>query len=76
VNTGPRESETDRCTPDDFANRFQLTLHDDDTAPLARAMGSLALTADWRDDEIWHWVVFILLGTLLAEGFVANRTAA
>jgi hypothetical protein len=35
-----------------------------------------ALAADLRPDELWYWAVFILLGTLLVEGFVANRTAA
>ena len=76
VNTGPRESEIDRCTPDEFANRFQLTLHEEDSAPRAGGRAALALTGDLRDDELWHWVVLILLGVLLVEGFVANRTAA
>jgi len=76
VNTGPRESETDRCTPDEFATRFQLSLHEEEAAPEAPSQAVLASTADLRDDEVWHWVVFVLLGTLLAEGFLANRTAA
>ncbi len=76
INTGPRESEIDRCTPEEFANRFQLTLHEEDAAPRAGGRAALALTGDLRDDEVWHWVVLILLGVLLVEGFVANRTAA
>ena len=76
VNSGPRESEIDRCTPEEFANRFQLTLHEEDAAPTVGGRPTLALTGDLRDDEVWHWVVLILLGVLLIEGFVANRTAA
>jgi hypothetical protein len=77
VNPSPRESEIDRCTPDEFANRFQLVLGDQEVAEAGRPLAaSLALTGDLRDDEVWYWVVFILLGILLLEGFVANRTAA
>ena len=35
---------------------------------------ALTVAGDLRDDEKWYWVVFILAGTLLVEGFVANRT--
>jgi hypothetical protein len=77
VNPSPRESETDRCTPEEFAKRFELALGDQETETSARPLAaSLALTGDLRDDEVWYWVVFILLGILLLEGFVANRTAA
>lgn len=77
LNTGARESETDRCTPDEFANRFQLTLDETDKVREVRTQtASLALTGDLRDDEIWHWAALILLSFLLIEGFVANRTAA
>jgi len=76
VNVGPRESETDRCTPEEFANRFQLTLHEQGAAPLAQSRSALALSTDLREDEKWYWAVFILLGVLLLEGFLANRTAA
>ncbi len=76
VNAGPRESETDRCTSEEFANRFQLTLHENEAAPLAASRAASALSADLREDERWYWIVFILLAVLLLEGFVANRTAA
>jgi hypothetical protein len=76
INAGPRESETDRCTPEEFANRFQLTLHEKEAAPVARSRAGLAMSAELREDEIWHRAVFILLGVLLLEGFLANRTAA
>jgi hypothetical protein len=77
INTGPRESEIDRCTPEEFANRFQLTLHEADApAPTVVRFAPAALAADLRPDELWHWAVFILLGALLVEGFIANRTPA
>jgi hypothetical protein len=78
VNTGPRESETDRCTVDEFANRFQLTLNDEEkAAPEATARAAAAaFSGDLRDDEIWQYVLLGLVGALLIEGFVANRTAA
>jgi hypothetical protein len=77
VNSSPRESETDRCTLEEFAKRFELALGDEAAEASARPLAaSLALTGDLRDDEVWYWVVFILLGILLLEGFVANRTAA
>lgn len=76
VNTGPRESETDRCTPEEFAIRFQLTLNDEEEGREIRSQTPAALSADVRPGEFWHWPVFILLGLLLVEGFVANRTPA
>ena len=33
VNLGPRESETDRCTHEEFSRRFQLTLDQTDETP-------------------------------------------
>lgn len=77
VNPSPRESETDRCTAEEFGKRFELALGEEAAEASARPLAaSLALTGDLRDDEVWYWVVFILLGILLLEGFVANRTAA
>jgi hypothetical protein len=76
VNTGPRESEIDRCTVDEFANRFQLKLNDGTEQQIFAKAAPTTLTADLRPDEYWYVAVFILLGILLVEGFVANRTAA
>ncbi len=76
VNVGPRESETDRCTPEEFANRFQLRLHEKGAASLSQSQTALALSSDLREDEKWYWAVFIMVGLMLVEGFVANRTAA
>jgi hypothetical protein len=78
VNTGARESETDRCTPEEFANRFQLSLDETDQAREVRVQNAAvkAQAGELRSDERWYWVVLILISFLLIEGFVANRTAA
>jgi hypothetical protein len=72
VNVSPRESETDRCSEEDFAQRFQLMLHQaGEGAQTARVSRT-----DLRQHEQWHWAALALLGVLLAEGFVANRTVS
>ena len=77
VNTGARESETDRCTPEEFANRFQLSLDETDAARDVRTQSAvMTLAGELRSDERWYWVVLVLVSFLLIEGFVANRTAA
>jgi hypothetical protein len=72
VNVSPRESETDRCTPEEFGHRFGLQLPEVDATgtPLAAS----ALSVDVRDDEVWHWVILALLVLLCGEAFLANRT--
>lgn len=74
VNPSPRESETERCSHQEFENRFALKFvssADDagDETPIDQA-------SDLRRDEIWHWIACALLGVLLLEGFVGNRTTA
>ena len=76
VNTSPRESETNRCTEEDFANRFQFRLHEMQTSSHAAISPGISLSTNLRGDEIWHWVVLVLVGFLFIESFVANRTAA
>jgi hypothetical protein len=75
VNTDPLESETERCTPAEFAGRFGFKL----PAPVARTFaGQRGRIADLRlrGDELWPWLAVMLAGLLLVENFVANRTAA
>ena len=76
VNGSPRESETDRCSLEEFADRFGLTLADAATpveaAPTARA----AVGDELIDSELWPLLATVLLGLVLAESLVANRTAA
>lgn len=73
VNVSPRESETDRCTPEEFAHRFGLQLPEAtaERAPLAAA----AMNVNLRDNEMWHWVLMALLVVLCGEAFLANRTS-
>jgi hypothetical protein len=76
VNGSPRESETERCSTEEFADRFGLILADAaapaDAVPVARAAAGDELI----DSEIWPLLATLLLGLVLAEGLVANRTAA
>jgi hypothetical protein len=76
VNPDPLESETARCTPKEFAERFGFPLpgpapHD------AAQPGTRGVSDDrLRNDEIWPWLALTLVGLLLVENFLANRTAA
>lgn len=74
INTSPRESETDRCTRQEFEDRFAMKFAEEDgtTAAQAAVLGNVEL----RHDELWHWVGCLLLALMLLEGFVGNRTTA
>ena len=76
INPSPRESETDRCRPEEFAQRFQVKFDDPQEAEASLADAPRARSMELRDDEIWHWLVFGLLGMLAIEGLLANRTTA
>jgi hypothetical protein len=77
VNPDPLESETARCTPKEFAGRYGFTLPEP-PAPAAPGQGGARRIADdrLRSDEIWPWLALTLVGLLLVENFLANRTAA
>ncbi len=76
VNTDPLESQTVRCTPKEFADRFGFQL------PAPTALAPVAQGKPKADDdrlrsnEIWPWLALTLVGVLLLESFLANRTAA
>ncbi len=72
VNIDPRESETDRFTPGELASRFGFRLQSD----AGPATAGIVARTDLRSDEIWHWILLALLGVLLVENFLANRTPA
>lgn len=78
VNVSPRESETERCSIEDFATRFELNVGDQEqgapAAKVRRATFSSAL--DVRKNEIWHWILFALVTLGSVEFFLANRTVA
>jgi hypothetical protein len=73
-NLEPQESELERCTPEEFAQRLGVSLATD-------AGGSLASAAEGdgnelRTGELWPslWLGVVLFW--LAEGMLANRTVA
>jgi hypothetical protein len=73
VNAGPRESETERCTEEEFARRFGIRLSEDQEEVAA---SSLPVRDELRQDEQWHWIALVLVGLLCAETWVANRTVS
>jgi len=74
VTIDPRESETDRCSIADLAKQFRFAIDDqgDEASPNLAVAGIAG--RELRRDEVWHWVLLVLLGILLIEGFVANRS--
>ena len=74
INTSPRESDTDRCSRQEFEDRFAVKFVEEEGA-----MGSQSAVlgnVELQQDELWHWVGCVLLGVMLLEGFVGNRTTA
>ena len=77
VNPSPRESETERCTRQEFADRFQLLLADRPGEPIVQPATAASLAgADLRKDERWHWAAVALVVLMLLESFVGNRTVS
>lgn len=74
INTAPRESDTDRCSRQEFEDRFAVKFVDEDgtTDSQLASLGNVEL----QQDELWHWVGCLLLAVMLLEGFVGNRTTA
>lgn len=75
VNVSPRESETDRCTLEELVQRFGLKPSEEidvatPVAPVQAAMGT-----ELMDSEFWPMIAVTLLGLLVLEGLIANRTA-
>ena len=76
VNVDPRESEMDRCTAEDFAERFGFRLEESGRPAQDSQDTQTAAGFDLREDEVWHWVILALIGVSLMESFLGNRTAA
>lgn len=76
VRLDPRESESERITPEQFAARFHFTLSPGEDFSTSDGPVRLAAIGQLRPDEIWHWVILCLLAFLLLESFLANRTTA
>ncbi len=75
INVSPRESETDRCTVEEFSNRFGIAI-DGGTVTKSESSQTVSAGLDFRDDEVWHKVLLVLLMLVLMEGFLANRTVS
>jgi hypothetical protein len=76
VNTDTFESDMARCTPKKFAEHFGFTPPVPAGAEAARQLSPGSADDRLRSDEIWPWLALTLLGLLLMENFLANRTAA
>lgn len=76
INPSARESETDRCTPMEFSDRFALHVGGRNSSADQLVAAVAPTTVELRDDEIWHWIVFALVGVLCIECFLGNRTTA
>ncbi len=76
VGYGPREAETERCTPGEFVDRFGLKLAQEAVAQAAVSDEPAVVGTELMDSEIWPWLAMLLLVTVVAEALVANRTAA
>ena len=76
VGESPRESETERCTSEEFATRFGLKLADASATVEAPKEEQAAAGTELMDSEIWPWLASLLLAAVVIEGLVANRTAA
>jgi hypothetical protein len=77
VNVSPRESETDRCTVEEFAQRFELTLPTlTDEARGPSPVVAAGPNFDLRDHELWQYVALALVLLVCSEAFLANRTSS
>ena len=76
VNLSPREAETERCTLDEFVNRFGLNLGTDQVDESLPPIQSAAVGTALMDSEVWPFFALGLFGLLVLETLVANRTAA
>ena len=74
VNLDPYESEMARCTPKEFADRYGFRLPEAPAVASKSTQGKVDDRA--RPDELWPWLAMALMGALMFESFLANRTAA
>lgn len=73
INTSPRESDAEPCDREEFEKRFGVRFVDENHGELASPPPESAAV---QRDEFWHWIACGLLGVILLEGFVGNRTTA
>ena len=70
VNASPREAETDRCTAEEFVNRFGLKLASQEAAPTPTVAqpSEASPGTELIDSEFWPWIAVALLASLLVKG--------
>ncbi len=75
VNADPYESEPARCTLKEFADRHGFRPAEGPGVAPKSPEGSGPADDRVRADEVWPWLALALVGLLLSEQFLANRTA-
>ena len=60
----------------EFSDRFALHLGGSNSSADQLVAAVAPTTVELRDDEIWHWIAFLLVGLVCMEAFLANRTTA
>jgi hypothetical protein len=73
-NLEPQESELERCTPEEFAQRLGVKLADN--AGLSVTEAEEEKGNELRTGELWPWLWLGVVVFLLAEGLLANRTVS
>jgi hypothetical protein len=73
-NLEPQESELERCTPEELAQRLGVKLAANTNTPLAVAAEGDG--NELRTGELWPWLWLVVILFWLAEGILANRTVA
>jgi hypothetical protein len=76
TNLDPLESQTARCTPQEFADHFGFMLPVRSAETLVQERSNETGDDRLRSNEIWPWLALTLVGLLMLENFLANRTAA
>ncbi len=76
VNPDPDETSTERCTPREFADRFGFALPEKNAGASGPHVAGRTPDDRVRSDEIWPWLALGLVGVLMLEAFLANRTSA
>jgi hypothetical protein len=73
-NLEPQESELERCTPEEFAQRLGVKLADH--AGVSVSVAAEGEGNELRTGELWPWLWLTVVLFWLAEGILANRTVA
>ena len=73
-NLDPAESEIERLSVEEFRWQFHVPEVKDEAYKEQSAADATAVAGGQRADEVWVYVVLVLLVLLLVELLVANRT--